>query len=157
MSSKPSGEAVKIVAVNKKARHFYEILGTMEAGMSLTGSEVKSLRGAKVNFKDSYVRFSGNFEAFLCGLHISPYENAGYAQHEPERERRLLLHEHEIRAWKAKMEQKGLTVVPLKIYLKRGRFKLEIGLARGKNVHDRRDSLRERDLDREAARERERY
>ena len=93
----------------------------------------------------------------MCGLHISPYENAGYAQHEPERERRLLLHEHEIRAWKAKMEQKGLTVVPLKIYLKRGRFKLEIGLARGKNVHDRRDSLRERDLDREAARERERY
>lgn len=157
MSAKPVGDGIKIVAVNKKARHFYEILGTMEAGMSLTGSEVKSLRGAKVNFKDAYVRFSGNFEAFLCGLHISPYENAGYAQHEPERERRLLLHAHEIRAWKAKMEQKGLTVVPLKIYLKRGRFKLEIGLARGKNVHDRRDALRERDLDREAARERERY
>ena len=156
MSSK-AGEAVKIIALNKKARHFYEILGTMEAGIALTGSEVKSLRAGKVNFKDSYVKFTGNFEAFVSGLHISPYENAGYAQHEPERDRKLLLHEHEIRAWKAKVEQKGLTVVPLKLYLKRGRVKLEIGLARGKNVHDRRDTLKERDLDREAQRERERY
>lgn len=156
MSSK-AGEAVKVIALNKKARHFYEILGTMEAGIALTGSEVKSLRAGKVNFKDSYVKFTGNFEAFVSGLHISPYENAGYAQHEPERDRKLLLHEHEIRAWKAKVEQKGLTVVPLKLYLKRGRVKLEIGLARGKNVHDRRDALKERDLDREAQRERESY
>ena len=155
--SSEAGEAVKIIALNKKARHFYEILGTMEAGIALTGSEVKSLRAGKVNFKDSYVKFTGNFEAFVSGLHISPYENAGYAQHEPERDRKLLLHEHEIRAWKAKVEQKGLTVVPLKLYLKRGRVKLEIGLARGKNVHDRRDTLKERDLDREAQRERERY
>jgi len=93
----------------------------------------------------------------LCGVHISPYENAGYAQHDPDRERKLLLHEHQIRTWKAKTEQKGLTVVPLKIYLKRGRMKLEIGLAKGKNVHDRKDALKERDLDREAKREKDRY
>ncbi len=152
-----AGEAVKIIAVNRKARHFYEVQDTMEAGMVLTGSEVKSLRAGKVNFKDSFVRFTGNFEAFVSGLHISPYENAGYAQHEPERERKLLLHEHQIRTWKAKVEQKGLTVVPLKLYLKRGRIKLEIGLAKGKNVHDRKDALKERDLDREAKRERDSY
>ena len=152
-----AGESIKIIAVNRKARHFYEILDTMEAGMALTGSEVKSLRAGKVNFKDAYVKFTNRFEAILSGLHISPYENAGYAQHEPERERKLLLHEHQIRAWKAKMEQKGLTVVPLKIYLKRGRMKLEIGLGKGKNVHDRKDALKERDLDREAKRERDNY
>lgn len=152
-----AGEAVKVIALNKKARHFYEILDNLEAGIALTGSEVKSLRAGKVNFKDAYVKFTSRFEAFLSGLHISPYENAGYAQHEPERDRKLLLHEHEIRAWKAKVEQKGLTVVPLKLYLKKGRIKLEIGLARGKNVHDRRDALKERDLDREAAREKDRY
>lgn len=152
-----AGDSVKIIAVNRKARHYYEIQDTMEAGLVLTGSEVKSLRGGKVNFKDGYVRFSGNFEAFLCGVHISPYENAGYAQHDPDRERKLLLHEHQIRTWKAKTEQKGLTVVPLKIYLKRGKMKLEIGLAKGKNVHDRKDALKERDLDREAKREKDRY
>ena len=156
MSAK-TGEAVKVIALNKKARHLYEILGAMEAGLSLTGSEVKSIRAGKVNFKDAYVKFTGRFEALLVGLHVSPYENAGYAQHEPERDRKLLLHEHEIRAWKAKVEQKGLTVVPLKLYLKRGRIKLEIGLARGKNVHDRKDALKERDLDREAKRERDGY
>lgn len=152
-----AGEAVKIIAVNRKARHFYEVLDTMEAGISLTGSEVKSLRAGKVNFKDSYVKFTGRFEAFVSGLHISPYENAGYAQHEPERDRKLLMHEHQIRDWKAKVEQKGLTVVPLKLYLKRGKIKMEIGLSRGKNVHDRKDALKERDLDREAKRERDRY
>ena len=156
MSAK-TGESIKIIAVNRKARHFYELLGSMEAGLALTGSEVKSLRAGKVNFKDGYVRFTADFQALLCGVHISPYENAGYAQHEPERDRKLLLHEHEIRAWKAKVEQKGLTVVPVKLYLKRGRIKLEISLAKGKNVHDRRDALRERDLDRDAAREMERY
>jgi len=155
--SAKAGEAVKIIAVNRKARHYYELLGTMEAGMALTGPEVKSLRAGKVNFKDGYVRFTSSFEAYLCGVHISPYENAGRDQQDPDRERKLLLHSHEIRAWKAKMEQKGLTVVPVKIYLKHGRMKLEIALARGKNVHDRRDALKERDLDREAAREMDRY
>ena len=152
-----ANESIKIIAVNRKARHFYEILDNMEAGIALTGSEVKSLRAGKVNFKDAYVKFTSRFEAILSGLHISPYENAGYSQHEPERDRKLLLHEHQIRAWKAKVEQKGLAVVPLKIYLKRGRIKLEIGLGKGKNVHDRKDALKERDLDREAKREKDRY
>jgi len=153
----PTGESIKIIAINKKARHFYEILDTLEAGLVLTGSEVKSLRAGKVNFKDGWVKFTGRFEAFLSGVHISPYENAGYSQHDPDQDRKLLLHEHQIRAWKAKVDQKGLTVVPLKLYLKKGRIKLEIGLARGKNVHDRRDALKERDLDREAKREQDRY
>ena len=156
MSAK-AGEAIKIIAVNRKARHYYELLGSMEAGLALTGPEVKSLRAGKVNFKDGYVRFTSGFEAFLCGVHISPYENAGRDQQDPDRERKLLLHSHEIRAWKAKLEQNGLTVVPVKIYLNRGRMKLEIALARGKNVHDRRDALKERDLDREAAREMDRF
>lgn len=156
MSSK-TGEPVKVIASNKKARHLYEILGTMEAGISLMGSEVKSLKAGKASFKDCYVQFTHNFEAILKGLHVNPYENAGYAQHEPERDRKLLLHDHEIRAWKAKAEQKGLTVVPLKIYLKRGKIKVEIGLGRGKNVHDKKETLKERDLAREAQRERERY
>lgn len=155
MSAKPA-EGQKIIAANRKARHFYEILDTLEAGLSLTGSEVKSLRAGKVSFKDGYVRFAGG-EALLCGVHIAPYENAGYAQHEPERERRLLLHDYEIRTLKAKVEQKGLTVVPLKLYFKSGRVKLEIGLARGKNVHDRKNALKEKDLDREAQREMERF
>lgn len=150
MSAK-SGEAVKIIAVNRKARHFYELLELLEAGISLTGSEVKSLRAGKVNFKDGYVRLRGG-QATLCGVHISPYENAGYAQHEPERERPLLLHAHQIDQWQAKVDQKGLTVVPVRLYLKRGKVKLEIALARGKNVHDRRDALKERDLKREAER-----
>ena len=149
MCAKPTG--IKIIAANRKARHFYELLDFIEAGIMLTGSEVKSLRDGKVNFMDGYVRISGG-EAWLSGVHISTYANAGYAQHEPERERPLLLHAHQIDQWQAKVDQKGLTVVPVRLYLKRGKVKLEIALARGKNVHDRRDALKERDLKREAER-----
>lgn len=142
----------KQIAYNKKARWEYEILDTLEAGLVLTGSEVKSLRDGKVSFKEGYVRFS-NGQAYLSGVHIAVYENAGYDGHEPERERKLLLNASEIHMLTAKVEQKGLTVVPLKFYLKNGRIKLEIGLAKGKDVHDRRDSLRERDLNRDMQRE----
>ena len=155
--SPKAGEAVKVIAVNRKARHFYSVLDAMEAGLVLSGPEVKSLRAGKVNFKDGYVKFTGNYEAFLCGVHISPYECAGLSAPDPDRERKLLLHEREIRDWKAKVEQKGLTVVPLSLYLKQGKVKLEIGLAKGKNVHDRKDALKERDLDREAKRERDMF
>ena len=150
MNDKHAGE--KLIAQNKKARHLYEFIEKFEAGLVLSGSEVKSLRAGKVSFKDGYVRF-GNSEAFLCGVHIAPYENAGSSGHDPERERKLLLHTSEITELKAKVEQKGLTVVPVRMYFKHGRAKLEVALARGKNVHDRRDALRERDLDREADRE----
>ena len=150
MAAKESGE--KRVALNKKARHLYEFLEKYEAGLVLMGSEVKSLRLGRISFKDGYVKFQDG-EAFLIGVHIAPYENAGYAGHEPERPRKLLLHAAEINAMRVKVEQKGLTVVPVRVYFKNGRAKAEIALARGKKVFDRRDDLKSRDLDRDAARE----
>ncbi|EKO39444.1 MAG: SsrA-binding protein [Solidesulfovibrio magneticus str. Maddingley MBC34] len=150
MAAKESGE--KLVALNKKARHLYEFLEKYEAGLVLMGSEVKSLRLGRISFKDGYVKFQDG-EAFLIGVHIAPYENAGYAGHEPERPRKLLLHAAEINAMRVKVEQKGLTVVPVRVYFKNGRAKAEIALARGKKVFDRRDDLKSRDLDRDAARE----
>ena len=150
MAAKESGE--KLVALNKKARHLYEFLEKYEAGLALVGSEVKSLRLGRISFKDGYVKFQDG-EAFLIGVHIAPYENAGYAGHEPERPRKLLLHAAEINAMRSKVEQKGLTVVPVRVYFKNGRAKVEIALARGKKVFDRRDDLKSRDLDRDAARE----
>ncbi|BAH74240.1 SsrA-binding protein SmpB [Solidesulfovibrio magneticus] len=150
MAAKESGE--KLVALNKKARHLYEFLEKYEAGLVLMGSEVKSLRLGRISFKDGYVKFQDG-EAFMIGVHIAPYENAGYAGHEPERPRKLLLHAAEINAMRVKVEQKGLTVVPVRVYFKNGRAKVEIALARGKKVFDRRDDLKSRDLDRDAARE----
>ena len=155
MAAKESGE--KLVALNKKARHLYEFLEKYEAGLVLSGSEVKSLRAGRISFKDGYVKFAGG-EAFLVGVHIAPYENAADdTGHEPERPRKLLLHVAEINAMRSKVEQKGLTVVPIRVYFKNGRAKAEIALARGKKVFDRRDDLKNRDLDRDAARELSRH
>ncbi len=143
----------KMIGVNKKARHLYEFLDTFEAGMVLMGSEVKSLRLGRVSFKDGYIKFK-NDEAYLVGVHIAPYEHAGsYDGHEPERERKLLLHAAQIRLLKSRVEQRGLTVVPVRLYFSSGRVKLEIALARGKKVYDRKEDRKERDLKREAARE----
>lgn len=150
MCAKPTG--IKIIAANRKARHYYEFLDFIEAGMVLTGSEVKSLREGRVNFMDGYVRISSG-EAYLSGVHISPYVNAGYAQHDPDRERKLLMHAHEIRSLKAKMEQKGLTLVPTKIYFKHGKIKIELALAKGKKVHDRREDLKQKAINRDTERE----
>ncbi len=137
MSQNTKGESGrKLVSANRKARHEYEILETFEAGISLTGSEVKSLRAGKLSWGDGYVDFT-NGEAFLASVHIAPYENAGYAQHEPERKRRLLLNGWELRQLIAKVEQKGLSVVPLAMYLKNGRFKVDIALARGNREMER--------------------
>jgi len=153
MSAKPQG--VKMVVANRKARHEYELLDFVEAGIVLTGSEVKSLREGRANITDGYVYFQQG-QAILCGVHISPYPNAGYAQHDPDRERVLLLHAREIASLAAKVEQKGLTVIPTKMYFKNGKMKVELALARGKRVHDRREELRrraiQRDLEREMAR-----
>jgi len=154
MAAKESGE--KLIAQNKKARHFYEFLEMFEAGLVLTGTEVKSLRAGKISFKDGYVKCTGG-EAFLVGVHIAPYENAGYTTHDPERPRKLLLHAAELAGLQAKVEQKGLTVVPVRLYFKNGRAKVEIALARGKKVFDRRDDLKAKDLDRETARELSRH
>lgn len=142
------------VAQNKKARHLYDLDNFMEAGISLTGPEVKSLRDGKVNFMDSYVDFR-NGRALLIGLHIAPYANAGYAVQIPDRPRALLLHAREIHMLAAKVAQKGLTVVPVKLYFKHGRVKLEIALGRGRKLHDHRDALKrraeERDIQRNLA------
>ena len=143
------------MAVNKKARHEYELSENLEAGLELVGSEVKSLRDGKVSFKDGYVRFTDG-EAWLVGVHIAPYTYAGPAEfggHDPERPRKLLLHRHQIKMLMNQVEQKGMTVVPLKIYFKNGRAKLEIALGRGKKLYDRRETLKRRAADRDAARE----
>ena len=149
MSKKTSPASI---AVNKKARHLYELSDFLEVGLSLTGPEVKSLRAGRVNFLDSYVDFR-NGEAFVLSLHIAPYANAGYVQQEPDRPRRLLMHAAEIRQYAARVEQKGLTVVPVSLYFKHGKIKMEIALGRGKKLFDHRESLKRRAEERDAARE----
>lgn len=143
------------LAENRKARQYYELLEFYEAGLVLTGPEVKSIRQGRVSFTDSYIDFK-NSEAYVMNMHISPYDNAGYAVQNPDREKKLLLHAQEIKILRAKVEQKGLTIVPLKMYLKHGKIKLEIALARGRKLHDQRDELKRRaenrDLERELAR-----
>ncbi len=141
------------IGTNKQARRLYEILETFEAGISLLGSEVKSLREGQVAFKDGYVSFRDN-SAFLVGVHISPYEKTGmFDQHDPERPRRLLLHKREIEALQSKVDQKGLTIVPMKMYFSRGKVKVQIGLGRGKNVHSKKQDLKDRDIARDTARQ----
>lgn len=147
---------IKIIAVNKKVRRFYEIVETIEAGISLTGSEVKSLRAGQVSFKDGYVKFH-QAEAFLVDVHIAPYENAGYDQHAPERSRKLLLHKKEIDQLMGKVEQKGLTVVPTKIYFKKGKIKVELAVAKGMKLFDQREELKQRAVKRDLEREMARY
>src|SRR5213594_1450264 len=136
------------IATNRRARHEYEILETIEAGLVLRGTEVKSLRAGLVNFKDSYASVR-NGEGWLLGCHISPYSHGTDANHEPERDRKLLLHRKEISRLTGKVAERGLTLIPLRLYFKGGRAKLEIGLARGKKLHDKRSALREREVRRE--------
>jgi SsrA-binding protein len=141
----------KSIAKNRQARHDYAILDTWEAGIALTGTEVKALREGKANLSDSYgvVR---NGEVYLLNLHISPYERGGYANHEPTRTRKLLLHRREIRRLIGGVEREGLTLVPLELYFSKGRAKVALALAKGKKLHDKRDSERKRDAEREMAR-----
>lgn len=151
MSGK-NGAATAVV--NKKARHLYHLFDFMEAGIALTGPEVKSLRAGQVNFRDSYVEFRDD-EAWLIGLHIAPYSNAGYVEQDPDRRRKLLLHASEIRRYAVSVEQKGMTVIPVRVYFKQGRVKVEIASARGKKLYDHRDDMKrraeERDMERELA------
>src|SRR5919109_2457158 len=142
------GDGDHTIATNRRARHDYEILETLEAGLVLRGTEVKSLRGSHVTFKDSFATIR-NGEAWLVGCHISPYSHGTDANHDPERDRKLLLHGREITRLVGKIAEKGLTVVPLKLYFKGSRVKMEIGLARGKKLHDKRATLRERGVRRE--------
>src|SRR5262247_129552 len=148
MSSQAREGGDRPIATNRRARHEYEILETVEAGLVLRGTEVKSLRAGQVNFKDSYASMR-NGEGWLLGCHISPYSHGTDANHDPERDRKLLLHRKEITRLVGKVAERGLTVVPLKLYFKDGRAKIEIGLARGKKLHDKRETLRERESRRE--------
>jgi SsrA-binding protein len=136
------------ITVNRKARHDYHIEETMEAGLVLAGSEVKALREGKANLKDSYGRLE-NGEVFLWNAHISPYGPASQFGHEPTRTRKLLLHREEIRRLTGKIKERGLTLIPLRLYFKNGRAKVELALARGKKQHDKRDAIREREVKRE--------
>lgn len=149
MATKPdSGE--KLIASNKKALHDYFVVQKLEAGLALTGTEVKSLRGGKAQLKDAYVIFKDG-EAFLFGAHISPYSHGNLQNHDPERTRKLLLHRNEIEKLRVQTVEKGLSVVPLRLYFKGSRVKAEIAIVRGKKQYDKRETERTREADREAA------
>ncbi len=142
---------IKIIATNRKARHDYLIKDTFEAGLVLTGSEIKSIRAGQVNLRDSYAAVRDN-ELWLLNTHIAPYKQASHENHEPRRDRKLLMHRREINRLIVKLQEKGFTLVALKLYLKNGRAKIELGLGRGKQAYDKRQAMRERDDRRQVAR-----
>lgn len=146
----------KTVAENRKARHEYELFDRYEAGMELKGTEIKSIRRGKVQMKDSYVSFKDG-QVYIKGMHISPYEFGNRFNHDETRDRRLLLHKNEILKLDQAVRIKGYTVVPTRLYLSHGLAKLEITLARGKNLHDKRQSAKERDASREIAKAMKNY
>ena len=154
MSNKPGAkkdDEIQSIARNKRARYDYHIEETFEAGLVLTGTEVKSLRDGRANISDAYGIIKDG-EAYLLNLHISPYESRGYANHEPDRTRKLLLHRKEIRRLIGAVERQGQTLVPLELYFKRGKAKVALALGKGKKLHDKRETERERDAAREIAR-----
>ena len=147
----PETTEQQIVATNRRARFDYEILETVEAGLALLGPEVKSLRAGKANLSDAYATFRGR-EVFLVNAHIKPYAQAGRANPDPRRERKLLLHRTEIARLSSRVAERGFTLVPLLLYFKNGRAKVELGLARGKRRYDKRETIRRREQDREMQR-----
>ena len=149
MSAAPSD--IQTVVRNRRARHEYEVLEKHEAGLVLTGTEVKSLRAGKANLQDAFARFERG-ELWLHNLHISPYEQGNRFNHDPLRPRKLLLQRRELRKLNSQVEQQGLTLVPLDIYFKHGIAKVTIAMVRGKKIHDKRDDLRKRDAEREMER-----
>ncbi len=149
---KPTEPDDKIsVARNRTARHDYHILETWEAGLVLSGTEVKALRDGKANIKDAYGTVRGS-EVYLLNAHISPYERGGYVNHEPTRSRKLLLHKKEILRMIGAVERQGLTLIPLELYFRRGRAKVALALGKGKQLHDKRDDSKKKDAEREIAR-----
>lgn len=144
-------DEIKVIAENRKARHDYHIEDVLEVGLVLQGTEVKSIRGRKVNLKDSYARVENN-EVFLHGMHISPYDQGNRYNHDPLRTRKLLLNRSEIRRLIGLSREKGMALVPLRIYFKRGRVKIELAVARGKKLYDKRHDLAERTAQREIER-----
>jgi SsrA-binding protein len=141
--------AEKVLATNRKAFFHYEVVERAEAGLALVGTEVKSIRDGGLNFSDSWIEFR-NGEMFLVGCRIAPYSHGNILNHVPDRQRKLLLHKKEILKLGGRATERGLTLVPLRAYLKNGRVKMEIGLARGKQSHDKRESIKKKDQEREA-------
>ena len=146
----------KVIATNRKAWHEYHILEKYEGGMVLYGSEVKAIREGKANIKEAYVRFIDN-ELFTVGMHIGKYSNEGYSTHSPVRDRKLLLHKRELSKIRKLVEEKGKTLIPLSLYLKHGRVKMEFGLAQGKKIWDKRKTKMEKDVKREVDRAMKNY
>ena len=136
------------IAENRKAYHDYHLLESFEAGIVLLGTEVKAIREGRVNLRDSFARIE-NGQVWLHGVHISPYSHRGYAEHEPLRQRKLLMHRDEIRKLTGKTTEKGMTLVPLRMYFVKGRVKVAVGLARGKKEYDKRETIKKRETDRE--------
>jgi len=166
-----AGPARKIIVQNRKARHNYQLMDTFEAGLVLLGSEVKSLREGQVNVTDGYIQFrrrrsetvrgsaggevgQGTSEAFLTGVNIKPYKNATHVNHEPMRARKLLLHRRELKKLEAKSNEDGLSIVVLSLYFVNGRIKCEVAVGRGKKLYDKRESIKQRDVNRQLNRER---
>ncbi len=152
MAGKGEPGGIKIIAKNRKAFHEYEILDTWEAGIALLGTEVKALRNGKASLGDAYGEIRKG-EGYLQKMHIGPYEMGNRENHEPFRERKLLLTKRELRKIRPKLEEQGLTLIPLKIYFKKGLVKVELGLGRGKKIHDKRDSKAKQDVKRRMDRE----
>jgi len=152
-----NNDGFKILAKNKKARFLYYVDESLECGIALQGTEVKAMRNAMFSFTDTYARIE-NDELLLHSFHISPYKFGNMFNHEPDRIRKLLVHKAEIKKLKRKVEQKGFTLIPLKFYLKKGIIKMELGICKGKDLKDKRNTIKDRDSKRDSAREmRERY
>ncbi len=143
---------VKTVATNRKARFEYQLLDTFEAGLVLKGTEIKSVRRGQISLQEAYVRTDGK-QAWLVGAHIAPYEHASAFQHDPDREKKLLLNKREIRELYDAVRIKGLTIIPVRVYLKGGRAKVEIAIAKGKKKYDKREAIKKRDFEREVSRD----
>ena len=152
MARKSEPDGIKVIAKNRKARHEYEIFDTWEAGLVLMGTEVKALRNGRVNLGDSYGEIRDG-EAWIVKMHIGPYEMGNRENHDPFRRRKMLLTRREIRKIRPKVEEQGLTLVPMQIYFKKGLVKIQIGLGRGKKLHDKRDAKAKQDVQRRIAKE----
>lgn len=151
-------KGIKIIARNRKARHEYDIEDTLEAGLALKGTEVKSIREGHVSLQEAYCSVDRHGEMIVHGMHVKPYEQAGpHNNHEPRRNRKLLMHAHEIAKWGQASEQKGYTIVPLQLHFRDGYAKLEIGLAKGRQLHDKRQAIKEREQKRRMEQEMRRY
>ncbi|NOT45050.1 MAG: SsrA-binding protein SmpB [Acidobacteria bacterium] len=158
MATDKKRDASRVIADNRKAFYDYHVLESFEAGVALLGTEVKAIREGRVNLRDSYARLDKG-EVWLLNVHISPYSHTGSAFHEEKRQRKLLLHRHEIQKLTGRVVEKGLTLVPLQLYWKNGRVKAQIALVKGKQTHDKRETIRRREVDREtraAVKERQR-